>query len=110
VGWKRRWAARGKRKEGGREVGRASCWAAGVAGPRAGKERREGEKREEGFGKFSSFFQTFSNSHFKLLKLNSFQNTKIFKTFLKAFKTSHKQIIKPCIQIMMHKHLLLLNY
>jgi hypothetical protein len=37
-----------------------------------------------GFGEFSSFFQTFSNSFFKLLKLNSFLNFK-FKLFSKHF-------------------------
>jgi hypothetical protein len=108
VDWKRRWAARGKRKEGGREVGRASCWAAGVAGPRAGKERKEGE-REEGFEQFC--FSNLYKFTFQTFEIELFsKNSKIFKTFLKAFKTSHKPIIKPCIQIMMHKHLLLLNY
>jgi hypothetical protein len=73
------WAARGKGKEGGRGggprrlLGRRGCWAT------AGKERREREKRGRGLGNFLLFFfQTFSNSHFKLLKLNSFQNTPRF--------------------------------
>jgi hypothetical protein len=34
----------------------------------------------------------------------------LFQNIVKTFKTIHKQTIKPCIQIMMHKHLLLLNY
>jgi hypothetical protein len=94
----RRWCWWAKREGGSRgekerrEEGRWAthcCWAAGVAGLRARKERREGEKRE-GFGKFSSFFQTFSNSFFKLLKLNSFSNFK-FKLILKLFKTTHYQ-------------------
>jgi hypothetical protein len=83
----------------------------GGKGKWAGEEKRErvaglGREREEreGFGKFSFFF--FSNL-FKTLNLNSFQN---FQNILKTYKTSHKQAIKPCIQIMMHKHLLLLNY
>jgi hypothetical protein len=69
------------------------------------REKREGEKG--GFG--------FSFLFFKLLNLNSFQNlntSSLFQNFqnhLKTFKTSHKQTIKPCIQIMMHKHLLLLK-
>jgi hypothetical protein len=99
----------------------------GLAGPRAGKER-EGEG--EGFGEFSFFFsqpfQTFKfKPFFKLLKFKLLQNFSRFKLFskfkhfkpfqsfqniLKTFKTSHKQTIKSCIQIMMHKHLLLLNY
>jgi hypothetical protein len=107
-----------REKSGEEEVGRRRGWWAQREGGPTGKEKeREGEEGcwagprgegERGFGKF--FLKTFSNSHFKLLKLNSFQNTPRFSTFLKAFKTSHKKIIKPCIQIMMHKHLLLLNY
>jgi hypothetical protein len=81
-------------------------------GPRGEKERRgwlgwagrEMRGREEVFVFFKHFF-----NFFELLKLDFFsKHSKIFKTFLKAFKTSHKQIIKPCIQIMMH--ILLLNY
>jgi hypothetical protein len=74
VGRRRCWWAgredgpRGEKEK--REEGRWAahcCWATGVAGLRARKERR-GERRErEGFGKFFSFFQTFSNSFFKLL-------------------------------------------
>jgi hypothetical protein len=66
VGWKRRWAARGKER---REEGRLAahcCWAVGVAGLRARKERREREKRgrvwEVFFFLFFKPFQThFSN-------------------------------------------------
>jgi hypothetical protein len=54
----------GQRQKTGRRV----KWAA------ARKERR---KRREG-GVLFVFFQTFSNSYFKLLKLNSFQNTPRF--------------------------------
>jgi hypothetical protein len=87
-------------------VGRRGCWAS------AGKERREREKRGRGLGNFLLlFFQTFLNSHFNFFEIELFsKHSKIFKTFLKAFKTSHNQIIKPCTQITMHKHLSLLNY
>jgi hypothetical protein len=82
-------------------------------GERKGRwAKREKRKRgERGLG----FLFLFLNL-FKLLNLNSFQNlntSSLFQNFqnnLKTFKTSHKQTIKPCIQIMMHKHLLLLNY
>jgi hypothetical protein len=111
VGWKRRWAARGKGKEGGRGggprrlLGRRGCWAT------AGKERREKEKRGRGLGNFLLFFLNLFKLTFQTFEIELFpKHSKIFKTFLKAFKTSHKQIIKPCIQIMMHKHLLLLDY
>jgi hypothetical protein len=95
----------GKKRKGGKRGGLAGGWA--VRGKR--KERvvglgwagREKRGREEVF--FQTLFQTFEIGLFS-------KHSKIFKTFLKAFKTSHKQIIKPCIQIMMHKHLLLLNY
>jgi hypothetical protein len=55
--------------------------------------RREKRKREgEGEGKGISFFKKkfFSNSFFQTFKLQSNKN--------------------PCIRIMMHKHLLFLNY
>jgi hypothetical protein len=83
------------------------CWAAGVAGPRARKERREGEKRGVWRERFGFLFQFFSN----LFNFSNFQDLNSFPKFsnhFKTFKTSHKQT-KPCIQIMMHKHLLLLN-
>jgi hypothetical protein len=81
-------------------------WAAGF-----------GPKGRGGLG-FCLFVYFFSKPFSNLFKL-TFQtfeielfskHSKIFKIFLKSFKTSHKQIIKPCIQNMMHKHLLLLNY
>jgi hypothetical protein len=71
-------------RAGKRKRGRKGRWAAQAAGPQGvlglGWKRKKGEREErEGFRKFSSlFFQTFSNSHFKLLKLNSFQNTPRF--------------------------------
>jgi hypothetical protein len=72
-------------------------WAARAAGLRAGKGERE---REEGVGVlFFSFFQTF--------EIELFSN---FSRFLKHFKASRQQTKTSCIQIMMHKHLLLLNY
>jgi hypothetical protein len=86
-----------------------------------GRLGRNGEgERKERVGGFvlSLFFQNLFKTPFqlfKLLNLNSFQilNTssrfQSFQNILKTFKTSHKQT-KPCIQIMMHKHLLLLNY
>jgi hypothetical protein len=92
VGSKRRWAdGKGKRKRGG---GGLLGWA-----ERRGRER----VWEVFFNLFKLTFQTFEIELFS-------KHSKIFKTFLKSFKTSHKQIIKPCIQNMMHKHLLLLNY
>jgi hypothetical protein len=111
---KERWA--GGKKKGGREreLGRAGRkkqrerWV--------GLEKEKGRERDEVFLKkilFKVIFQTFkielfSNFKFKLFSkhFNPFQN---FQIILKTFKTSHKQI-KPCIRIMMHKHLLLLNY
>jgi hypothetical protein len=79
------------KKKGGRKGGgpRIAAGPQGLLG--CGLEKKEGrERREGGFGKFSSFFQTFSNSFFKLLKLNSFSNFK-FKLILKLFKTTHYQ-------------------
>jgi hypothetical protein len=92
VGRRRCWWAgreggpRGEKER--REEGRWAvhcCWAAGVAGLWARKERREGEKRERGLGSFLLF-----SNLFKLLKLNSFSNFK-FKLILKLFKTTHYQ-------------------
>jgi hypothetical protein len=78
-----KWAAvkgvgpREARWAGGERRGRLGWWA---------KRERGGV---EGFGKFSLFL-TFSNSHFKLLKLNSFQNTPRFsKHFFKSFLKLH---------------------
>jgi hypothetical protein len=81
-------------------------WAGGLKG-------RGGVK---GLGSFFSFFFFFFNlfktfSNFKLFsKFKHFKPFASFQIILKSFKTSHKQIIKACIQNMMHKHLLLLNY
>jgi hypothetical protein len=90
VGHKRRWAG-GKERERRR-------WAAGFWA------KREGVK---GLGSFLFLFLTL----FKLTSqiINSLKVFKI-KIILKTFRTSHNQIIKPCNQKMMHKHLLLLNY
>jgi hypothetical protein len=83
------------------------CWAAGVAGPQGllgrGLEKKEGRERREGFGERGLVSNLFNFSNFQ--DLNSFPK---FSNHFKTFKTSHKQT-KPCIQIMMHKHLLLLN-
>jgi hypothetical protein len=86
----------------------------GWAGP---EERREEEKRDLFF--FQTLFQLFKPLNLNFSKLfqllNSFQNlntSSLFQNFqnnLKTFETSHKQTIKPCIQIMMHKHLLILK-
>jgi hypothetical protein len=89
-------------------------------GERVGRwaKREEGRERDEvlfSFLFFQNLFKTLFQL-FKLLNLSSFQNlntSSLFQNFqnnLNTFKTSHKQTIKPCIQIMMHKHLLLLNY
>jgi hypothetical protein len=108
LGWKKGGGPHGKeKKRGRRDVGRREV------GPRGEKERRGWlgwaglEKRREGEKRyfFKHFFQLFQTFEIGLFSKHS----KIFKIILKAFKTSHKQIIKPCIQIMMHKHLLLLN-
>jgi hypothetical protein len=111
------------RKKGGGVLGRGEEMGREREVGRREKKKKERGRRAAGLGRdegvkglgfclfFLNLFRTFSNSHFKLLKLNSFQNTPRFsKHFFKSFKTSHKQIIKPCIQNMMHKHLLLLNY
>jgi hypothetical protein len=111
-------AVRERSEEGGGSGSARGWWADGKGGKK--KERRGGcaglgrEEREReglgGFGEFSFFFKIFSKLLFNFkFKLCS-KHFKIFTIILKAFKTSHKQIIKPCIQIMMHKHLLLLNY
>jgi hypothetical protein len=73
------WACE-KRKEGEKRIGPAGGWAAGW-------KEREGE-REERVGGFY-FFQTFSNSFFKLLKLIFFSSNFKFKLFLtfQTFKT-----------------------
>jgi hypothetical protein len=108
---------RGRGGEG--ELGRAlASWAGGKRSG-GGLVAVLGLKGERGEGVWESLLFFFKPLKFKLLFKLTFQtfeielfskHSKIFKTFLKAFKTSHKQIIKPCIQIMMHKHLLLLNY
>jgi hypothetical protein len=97
-------------------------------GPRAEKRKSGGggllgwakrRGRERVWEVFFSFFN-FCFKPFQTLNSNiflTFQTLKLFKPYyssfqiiFKSFKTSHKQIIKPCIQNMMHKHLLLLNY
>jgi hypothetical protein len=80
---------KGGRKGGGphKLLGRRGCWATGW-------KRKEGEKREEGFGKFSFSFLNLFKLTFQTFEIELFsKHSKIFKTFLKAFKTSHKQII-----------------
>jgi hypothetical protein len=84
---KKDWAERGREKE--RE-----------GGGLLGLAERKG--RERVWEVLESFFQTFSNSFFKLLKLNSFSNFKFklfskhfnpfqnFQNIFKTFKTSHK--------------------
>jgi hypothetical protein len=94
--------------------GRRGWWAAQVSGPSwaSGDKRAGREKgRERGWEGFLLVFLNLFKLTFQTFEIELFsKHSKIFRTFLKAFKTSHKQIIKPCIQIMMHKHLLLLNY
>jgi hypothetical protein len=98
-----RWL-RGPEEEVGRRVSGPS-WASGDK--RAGREKG----RERGWEGFLLVFLNLFKLTFQTFEIELFsKHSKIFRTFLKAFKTSHKQIIKPCIQIMMHKHLLLLNY
>jgi hypothetical protein len=97
---------------------RRGWWSQREGGPTERKKKERGrriaglgreERDREGLGSFlflNLFKLTFQTFEIELFSKHS----KIFRTFLKAFKTSHKQIIKPCIQIMMHKHLLLLDY
>jgi hypothetical protein len=76
----------GKRKRGRRAVG-------------LGREERE---RGLGVWRVLFFFPKLFKS-FQTLNLNLFLN--LFK-LSKHFKASHQQTKTPCIQIMMHKHLL----
>jgi hypothetical protein len=53
--------------------------------------------RVKGLG-FCLFFPNLFKLTFQTFEIELFsKHSKIFKTFLKSFKTSHKQI-KPCIQ------------
>jgi hypothetical protein len=91
------WAGRGGGPAGEKKKEREeSCWA----GPRGEGERFRGLER---FVFFSKTFQIFSNFKFKPFFINLFKLSK-------HFKASHQQTKTPCIQIMMRKHLLLLNY
>jgi hypothetical protein len=84
------------KKKGGRKGGgpRIAAGPQGLLG--CGLEKKEGrEIRERGVWEVFFFFQTFSNSFFKLLKLNSFSNFK-FKLILKLSK-QHTIKQKPCI-------------
>jgi hypothetical protein len=100
-------------------------WATGGVLGRKRESRPRGVRWAAGFGPkgrgglgfclfiyffFQTFFKPFQ-THISNFEIELFsKHSKIFKIFLKSFKISHKQIIKPCIQNMMHKHLLLLNY
>jgi hypothetical protein len=71
---------------------RKPFWAEGRAGPRARKERREGEKRGRGLGRSFLFLKY---SFFKLSKvLNSFKTFSYFKLFSKNFKSVLKKLLK----------------
>jgi hypothetical protein len=104
-----------KREEGGSWAALAS-WAGRGGGP-AGEKRKRGrravgldrEERERGLGVWRDlfFFPKLFKS-FQTLNLNPFF-INLFK-LSKHFKASHQQTKTPCIQIMMRKHLLLLNY
>jgi hypothetical protein len=90
----------------GRVLGRVGRKWRGDSGHAGRKRRWTGEVGRglswlDRFGFFSVlfFFQT-------LFKFKSF--TQIFTSILKLLKPHHSQ--NSCIQIMMHKHLLLLNY
>jgi hypothetical protein len=109
--WAAHWLIRPEEKGEGRRNGPRAAYG-GAA--RAGGLKGRGAVK--GLGSFFfNLFKSFSN--FKLKHLFNFSTLKLFKPYfssfqiiLKTFKTSHKQLIKPCIQNMMHKHLLLLNY
>jgi hypothetical protein len=104
-------AARGERK------GRWE-WAGGALWAKRGGVGPCGPKGEGGRGlggvwvflyyffqtPFSFLFKPFQTQNFEI---ELFSN---FSIFLKHFKASHQQTKTPCIQIMIHKHLLLLNY
>jgi hypothetical protein len=84
-------------------VGRKKRGRRGEVGPRGPKG--EGEEGWVFFQTpFSFLFKPFQTQNFEI---EFFSN---FSRFLKHFKASHQQTKTPCIQIMMHKHLLLLNY
>jgi hypothetical protein len=123
-----------KRGGEGKELRRRVNWAARREGKGSGPKGEQAgglvglhglKGGRDGFGEFFfSFFKHFSTfqtfeiqtpfqnfSRFKLFpEFKHFKPFQSFQNILKTFKTSHKQTIKPCIQIMMHKHLLLLNY
>jgi hypothetical protein len=91
----------------------------GVGGPRGrrGEVGPRGPKGEGGRGLGCFFFSFFSKPFQIFFKpfLNSNLLHKFSQLFLRIF-TSILRLLKPhhnqnsCIQIMMHKHLLLLNY
>jgi hypothetical protein len=89
----------------------AGAGAGGPRGPKAGMGRGVG--RWVGFvfflffsNPFQIFFKPFLNSN--LLHKFSQLFLKLFTSILRLLKPHHSQ--NSCIQIMMHKHLLLLNY
>jgi hypothetical protein len=103
----------------GRERERRGSWAALASwAGRGGEVGPRGLKGEggRGLGFFGFFLYYFFQTHFSFLfKPFQTQNFEIelfsnFSRFLKHFKASHQQTKTSCIQIMMHKHLLLLNY
>jgi hypothetical protein len=93
-----------ERRRGGR------WWAVGPEVERpAGFGWAGGVRRWVGFVFFlffSFFFKFFSNLFQTLFKFKSF--TQISTSILRLLKPHHSQ--NSCIQIMMHKHLLLQNY
>jgi hypothetical protein len=81
---------KGGRKGGGpcKLLGRRGCWATGWKRKKGGREERGGVW--EVFFFFLNLFRlTFQTFEIELFSKDS----KIFKTFLKAFRSSHKQII-----------------
>jgi hypothetical protein len=101
----------GGREERGESGGgpRPGWWA----GRREADRVRLGQAGRKGKGeRVGVFFQTLFSFLFKPFQT---QNVEIelfsnFSRFLKHFKASHQQTKTSCIQIMMCKHLLLLNY
>jgi hypothetical protein len=103
LGWR---AAVGRKLVCQKGKERSAAWFASRAKEKKRKKREAERKRKAGWAKerkgrgvkgvwvFSFFFKLL----FKLLKFKLFSN---FANFT--------QIIKPCIQIMMHKHLLILK-
>jgi hypothetical protein len=108
-GWASSVRERGERR--GTGAG-GPAWAESSAGRGGEEELGRGEGRWAGLDRFSFFvfFQNLLNHTFKPFLNQIFTQlfTNYFTIILRLLKPHHSQ--NSCIQIMMHKHLLLLNY